>query len=127
MARNGTSMTALMLATLALAPAAGLAQPAGPAFRVNNFTTGSQRQASVASNPAGGFVVAWSSVGQDSPESRIFCRRYAISGEPIGGEFRVNSLTTLSQYDASVAVGPSGGFVVVWDGDFGDPFSSIVG
>jgi S-layer homology domain len=41
----------------------------------------------------------------------------AVAQVPAGGEFRVNSYTTGGQYDASVAVDKSGGFIVAWDSD----------
>ena len=49
----------------------------GTEFQVNTYTTGSQSEAAVASDAAGGFVVVWSSYGQDGSSSGIFGERYA--------------------------------------------------
>ena len=44
----------------------------------------------------------------------VFGQRYASSGAPLGGEFRVNTYTTNSQYGPSVAGDAAGNFVVAW-------------
>jgi hypothetical protein len=41
------------------------AVPDGPEFRVNTYTTNSQQAASIATDAAGNFVVAWHSIFQD--------------------------------------------------------------
>ena len=45
------------------------------AFQVNVFTTNSQRNAVVGTDPRGGFAVAWQSLGQDGDDFGIFARR----------------------------------------------------
>jgi hypothetical protein len=100
--------------------------PAAPEFRVNNETSSTQRSASIAAAPNGDFVVAWQSYQQDGSQNGVFCRRYASSGAPLGLEFQVNTTTSLSQHDPSVA-SDGAGFVVVWqsegqDGDGGGSF-----
>jgi hypothetical protein len=85
----------------------------GPEFRVNTYTTSSQIFPSVASDASGSFVVVWMS--QDGWADGVFGQRYAASGAPLGPEFRVNTYTTDQQQRPLVAVGPSGGFVVVWN------------
>ena len=52
----------------------------------------------------------------------VFGQRYGSDGNPLGGEFRVNTYTTGSQHESSVASDAAGNFVVVWqDGIvFGD-------
>jgi hypothetical protein len=48
--------------------------------------------------------------------------------QPIDAQFEVNTFTTAGQRNAEVAVGPGGGFVIVWDSDdsTGDPGSTSV-
>ena len=87
---------------------------AGPELAVNQFTTGGQSGASVSADAAGNYVVAWTSDGQDGSGTGVYARRYDASGNPLGGEFRVNQLTAGAQHDPSVAVGDDGKFVVVW-------------
>jgi len=103
----------------------------GNQIQVNTYTTGDQRQPSVAVGPSAEFVVVWQSAG--SPESdsdgySIQGMRFDSSGVPMGTQFQVNSYTSGNQMLApvntkagfSVAVGPTGDFVVVWHSDGSD-------
>ena len=107
--------------------------PSGPEFRVNTYTPGAQVYPTVAGDPAGGFVVLWTSNGQDGSGDGVFGQRYASTGAPLGPEFRVNSYTTSGQHTAAAASDASGNFVVVWtsagqdgsgDGVFGQRYAS---
>jgi len=87
----------------------------GPEFVANTFTTGPQRDPSVAVAPSGMFVVTWQSY-QDGSGSGIFARRFDAAGTPLGvSEFRVNSHTTYTQRRPDVAYAPNGTFMVVWE------------
>jgi len=88
----------------------------GAAFQVNTYTTGRQRNADVALDGAGNFVVAWRSEGgQDGDGDGIFGQRFASNGSAIGGEFQVNTYTTGDQQNGSdVAADAAGNFLVVW-------------
>jgi hypothetical protein len=92
---------------------AGSGVPVGPEFRVNTYTTSFQGFPSVAAH-ASGFVVLWYDSGQDGPGADVFGQRYAISGAPLGPEFRVNAYTTDKQSVPSVAADSAGNFVVTW-------------
>jgi hypothetical protein len=105
----------------------------GSEFRINSFTTHAQRFPSVASESSGNFVVIWESDPGDGSGYGIFGQRYDSAGEPLGGEFRANSYTTLDQFAPSIASDAGGNFVVVWsnydqDGDqfgvFGQRYDS---
>ena len=107
--------------------------PLGPEFRVNTYTTDRQYRSSVARDPSGNFVVAWMGFTQAGTDTDIFGQRYLDSGSPIGPEFRINTDTTSSPGNPSVAADGSGNFVVVWhssgeDGDstgvFGQRYAS---
>ena len=91
-----------------------LGVPLGPEFQVNSFTPGNQFYPSAAGDASGGFVVSWSSLGQDGSGYGIFAQRYDSSGSPVGPEFRVNTYTTSSQSVSAAASDPSGNFVIVW-------------
>ena len=90
--------------------------PLGGEFRVNSYTTGWQSLSAVASDPAGNFVVTWSSRAKDGYGWGVFAQRYASTGDPMGGEFQVNTYTPHSQYAASVAMDALGNFVIAWQG-----------
>jgi hypothetical protein len=90
-----------------------IAAPLGSEFRVNSFTTGGQRHAAVAMDPAGDFVVVWES-GRDGSGDGVYAQRYNALGAPQGAEFRVNTYTTNEQYLPSVAMDDNGNFVVAW-------------
>ena len=68
----------------------------------------------------GGFVLSWSSNGQDGSGYGVYAQRYAASGAAVGGEFRVNTETNGNQTDNTYGYGPTmaasadGGFVVAW-------------
>ena len=94
--------------------------PLGGEFQVNVSTAGFQYLPAIASDPAGNFVVVWTS----SPaygESDVFGRRYDADGNALGGEFPVNTYTTGRQRLADVAMNADG-FMVVWasEGQDGD-------
>src|SRR6185295_5105541 len=85
---------------------------AGAEFRVNSYTTNFQRNASVAVDANGGFVIVWESALQDGSNYGVFGRRFGASGIAQGGEFRVNTYTTDDQQSAAVASDANGNFVV---------------
>jgi hypothetical protein len=88
----------------------------GPEFRVNTYTTGPQGLQAVASDPAGNFIVGWTSgFTQDGDSFGVFGQRFASSGAPLGPEFRVNTYTTGSQGYVSIAADATGNFIVVWE------------
>jgi hypothetical protein len=101
--------------SLALAAAASAQVPAGGEFRVNTLTPGPQDAARPAMEPDGDFVVVWQSDAQNGFGYKVFGQRFAASGAPRGGEFRINVYTTGHQVRPAVAVGSRGDFVVVWE------------
>ena len=115
---------AMVLAFMAVAEAQ---TPVGGAFQVNTYTTNRQQTAHVAMEPDGDFVVVWHSATQDGDDYGVFAQRYAASGAPRGGEFRVNVHTTGFQKDPAVAVGSGGDFIVVWQSVQDGSNSSIQG
>ena len=92
--------------------AAGLTQ--GSEFQVNTYTTGNQKNPSVAMDSTGDIVIAWQSFGQDGNEYGTYAQRYNSAGVPQGSEFLVNTYTTGGQSNASVAMDAAGDFVVAW-------------
>jgi Ca2+-binding RTX toxin-like protein len=94
----------------------------GSEFLVNTFTTNGQFQPSVTALSDGGFVVTWTSDGQDGSSFGIYGQRYAANGTTVGSEFRVNTFTNSFQFQPSVTALSDGGFVVTWS-SFGQDLS----
>lgn len=86
----------------------------GPQFEVNRTTAGDQTQPTVTGLADGGFVVSWTSAGQDGNGLGIFAQRYDASGAAVGGEFQVNSSTLGDQNQPSIAALDGGGWVITW-------------
>ena len=72
--------------------------------------------ASVATGPAGSFVVSWTRYPfADGDDSGVLVRRFDSAGTPQGGEAVVNTYTTGFQSFSDVAVMADGSFIVVWE------------
>ena len=112
---------ALLLATTVAAPGRADVGAVSDEFLVNTFTTNPQYgPATVITNPAGDFVVVWSSYGQDGDGYGVFLQRFGSDGSAVGPEFQVNTYTTGSQVSPAIASDGAGNFVVVWvSDDFG--------
>jgi len=112
---------ALLVGTLLVSPAVADIGPIGPEFQVNTYTTSDQRAPRVDADPAGNFVVVWSSGsyyrdGADGYRSGVAARRFDAVGSPRGPEFLVNTYTVGPQDAPNVAVAPTGEFTVAWEG-----------
>ena len=87
----------------------------GPEFRVNTTTTGDQTAPSVAMNGGGGFVIAWTSSGQDGSGLGVYAQQYNMAGLVMGGEFLVNTTTAGDQSTPSAIVNRiTGDYVITW-------------
>jgi Ca2+-binding RTX toxin-like protein len=87
--------------------------PSGTEFQVNTYTANWQVSPSVTGLSDGGFVVTWTSGGQDGSDYGIYGQRYAADGTADGDEFQVNTNGT-NGGDPSVTELADGGFVVTW-------------
>jgi hypothetical protein len=88
--------------------------PVGDEFIVNTYTTSFQAGASVATDGAGNFVVAWESFGPDQSLLGVRARAFRADGSPVGNEFGVNTHVVNDQAFANVSVNAKGDAVVVW-------------
>lgn len=82
-------------------------------FLVNVTTSSGQSNPDVAMNANGDFVVVWDSM--DGGYENIYARRYAADGQPLAGEFLVNTFTDNRQMNPAVELGDDGKFVVIWE------------
>jgi hypothetical protein len=87
----------------------------GSEFQVNTWTTDDQSYPSITSLSNGGFVVVWSSAGQDPSAGGVYGQRFDSNGGKVGSEFQVNTWTTDDQSGPSITSLSNGGFVVVWE------------
>jgi len=84
----------------------------GAEFRVNTLGVDTVPRPSIVALPGGGFAVAWQSV-QDGGYD-VHAQRFDAAGARVGGEFRVNDVTTGRQSDVVLVDRPDGGFTAVW-------------
>ncbi len=95
-------------------------------IQVNSHTGGDQTQAAATALEGGGFVVVWTSNGEDGEATGVYGRLYGADGQPAGEAFQVNTETAGQQLWPAATALPDGGFVVVWtshlesDGQDGD-------
>ena len=91
-----------------------------PEFVVNNTVAAfGDVNAAVGADPTTGiFTVAWEHVtaAQGDPID-VRARRFDAMGNPIGGDFRVNTTTSDAQAQPSVAHGVAGLSAIAWAGD----------
>jgi hypothetical protein len=91
-----------------------------PGFQVNDTVAAfGDINPAVAADPATGvFTVAWEHVTGDAGDPvDVRARRFDAMGNPIDGDFRVNTTTANAQGQAAVAYGPGGLSAIVWAGD----------
>jgi len=116
--------TVALLAALVSAGAsvaAAQVSPNGGELQVNGYTTGLQSRPAVAAATDGSFVVVWDSVGSGGTDTSSYSvqgRRFSASGQPLGADFQVNTITTDYQLLPAVACDPDGGFVVAWQSQY---------
>lgn len=101
-----------------------LGQPVGGTYGgeilVNQTTAGNQIQPDVAAADPG-FVVVWTGPNPAAAgQTEIWARRFALNGQALSGEFRVNSATSGNQLQPAVAMAADGSFLVAWASDQGD-------
>jgi len=85
-------------------------------FQVNTHTSNEQKNAAIAMDEAGDFVVVWSSYLQDGSSNGIFGRLFDPNCGQLGEEFQVNATSSGNQTEPAVAMDAAAGFVVTWQG-----------
>lgn len=104
----------------------GDATPAGDELAISEHTTVEQLQPSVTASSNGDLVVVWLSDPPEDTGRGVYGRRFDSTGDPVGGDFHVNSFTSGYQFEPAVAIDPSGDFVVVWHSSLQDGSDSGV-
>ncbi len=81
-----------------------------------NAAAGNQVNPTIGIDSVGNFIVAWE--GPDATGKGIFARRYDSNGDPIGGQFLVNTLEEGgNETRPGVSMNSAGRFVIVWQSD----------
>ncbi|MCR6500860.1 putative Ig domain-containing protein [Shinella sp. CPCC 101442] len=88
--------------------------PQGCETQVNSYTSGNQYRPRITALSDGGWVVTWTSNGQDGSGYGVYQQAYQADGSPQGGETQVNSYTTHNQADPQITALSDGGWVVTW-------------
>jgi hypothetical protein len=89
-------------------------QAVNEAFRVNSTTFGDQYAPKVA-NLGTNTLIVWTSLGQDGSWEGVFGQLLS-AGQPVGGEFQVNTSTWNKQFQPAVAADGTARFLVAWAG-----------
>lgn len=87
-----------------------------PQRTVNSSAVGQQREPSIAAHGDGRFVITWEDSGDDDVY-QIKARAFTAAGAPAWNQITVNSLSPGQQRVPSVALAPSGQFIVAWQDD----------
>ena len=91
--------------------------PLGSEFRVNTTGSGSFESSAVAVDARGGSVVVWANWANHNEKDLdgVFGQRFDSAGAALGTEIRVSADAITA--GPTVAMAPSGDFVVVWGSD----------
>ena len=96
----------------------------GTEFQIPAAKDGNLHSFAAAGLPGGGFVVSYAygvaARAGEEPGDDLFARIFDARGADVSGEFMVNTSTDSHQYQPSIAVMASGGFVIAWDGPPGN-------
>ena len=117
------NISTVLVALISALPAWGdpTPEPVGSEFTVNTIAAGNQDTPDIAVDANGSFVVVWESYfGEYSTQDDVQAQRFDSAGNPLGGEFKVNTVTARDQDNPAVAVDANGNFVVVWESFFGE-------
>ena len=101
----------------------------GHEVQVNTTTLGGQTEPTIATLSDGRVVVAWtdnSQTGGDTSGTALRAQILNADGTRSGGEFLVNTRTTLDQFEPSIAALAGGGFVVTWASSFIHPTAGLL-
>ena len=86
----------------------------GPQFRATEARLHRQTAPVVGIAADGRFAVVWEGVTQGGSYQGVFGRAFDASGNPRGGDFSLSTTPWLTDSEPTVAVQPSGAFVVAW-------------
>jgi len=91
----------------------------GSEFQVNTYSDNDQG-GPWGANPPGvsmnndGYIITWSSDGQDGSGWGVYAKKYDYNDKPIDEEFRVNLYTDNNQWYPAIAMSSEGLYVITW-------------
>ncbi|MBD2840320.1 calcium-binding protein [Pseudomonas sp. JM0905a] len=91
----------------------------------NTYRTGQQDSPEVTALKDGGYVVSWTSDGQDGSDWGAYLQRYDASGARVGGEVRIGTTTSGAQDGPTVTGLADGGYLAAWEGNGSGDASGI--
>jgi Ca2+-binding RTX toxin-like protein len=90
-----------------------LGNKVGGEIAVNTSTSGDQHDPVVGIDGSGNFVVAWTN--DTGVSVSVQARRFDSAGNPLGGQFLVNTTGTDDQDTPAIAMNANGDFVITWE------------
>ncbi len=81
-------------------------------FRISTITSGNQKYPQVACDASGNFVTTW--MDDNGGDFNIYAERRNSSGAALAADFVVNSTTAGYQGKPTIAMDPTGNFVIAW-------------
>ena len=82
---------------------------------VNTTTAGSQTNPDITGTEDGGYIASWQA--PDGTNDGIYIQKFDSSGNPVGSETLVNTMTAYNQHDSHVVGLAGGGVLVTWTVD----------
>jgi hypothetical protein len=89
----------------------------GSVFKVNSYTVEEQGRPVVYNLNNGGYIITWTSIGQDGDNNGVYAQCYNSNNSKNGGEFLVNNRTSRSQDSPSIITLIEGGYVICYCSD----------
>jgi hypothetical protein len=95
-------------------------------IQVNEWPSGTQAEADLATLADGNIVVTWTSEGNDNDKNGIAMRMFAPDGSPLDAESPVDITQANSQDRPAITALGGGGFIIAWDSIVAINFREVV-
>lgn len=82
---------------------------------VNSTTVDEQKAPAITTLASGNFLITWDSREQDGNDNAVIGRIFSPTGNPLSGEFQVNTYTSDAQDTSAISPLADGGFIVSWE------------
>jgi len=82
---------------------------------VNTFTDYNQTSPAITALNDGGYIIAWTSIVQDSSGTGVYAQRFNANGGMVGSETLINTTTDGNQSNVAITALSNGGYVITWN------------